>query len=149
MPDLPTLAMFCKQNPKIKMRYHFENFGFYRTDQNPTLNFLSSSMALTTALHGNEAGLVAMRTLLGPQVWTRVLYREAKHWGEIWNIKFVLKGVNNFSIWPTTQLVVDGEPSNPQLLINDAEALGASQECSDDWLHCIHMWITNGISSLE
>lgn len=80
MPDLPNLALFCKQNPTVMVRYQIENFVLNDFDDAFTfIGFLAAGVALTSAVVGDEAVLVAQRALLDSRISMQPLIQEAQH----------------------------------------------------------------------
>jgi len=144
MLDLPALAMFCKQHPKIDLRYQFQDFNIGFSNLDRALTFLTAGMALTTARHGNEAGLKVKQALLDLSIVIDLAYIEAQRWREVWNIKRLLEGVENFIFWPTTPST-EGELSASQRFKHQAESHGLSDTDLNDWLRYGKMWTRNGI----
>jgi hypothetical protein len=142
MPDLPPLAMFCKQHPHIDIRYQFPNFGFDCDIKIPSsLNYLSAGVCLVAALQGDRAGAKARNALLGPHRWVQMLYEEAQHWREVWNIQYLLKGVKNFTIMPTAHM-------GPSLLNlqRDADFVEITEAKWVEWQLYSSAWLQHGIS---
>jgi hypothetical protein len=148
MPDLPALVSFCKQNPEVEVRYQFANFEFDWTVENPSLIFFTVGLVLTTALKGDEAGETAKEALLSQSTWLQVLYKEARHWREVWNIAYLLKDVNNFTVWPTVQPTGDYFAGYFTITI-DAEKLHAGDTRVWDWYRYAKLWVENGISGAD
>jgi hypothetical protein len=141
MPDLPSLAMFCKQHPHIDIRYQFPNFGFDCDIYPSSLNFLSAGVCLVTALKGDRAGAKARDALLNTNTWVQIGYEEAQHWREVWNIQYLFKDIKNFTIMPTAHM-------DPSLLTlrGDAENLHITETQWIEWQLYASAWLQHGIS---
>ncbi|KAH7081376.1 hypothetical protein BKA63DRAFT_207177 [Paraphoma chrysanthemicola] len=144
MPDLPPLAMFCKQHAHIDVRYQFSNWDFGAKTGVQTLNFIAAGVCLIAALHGDEVGLIARNRLVGVNLWAQILYEEARHWREVWNVQYLLKGVKNFAFRPTAELSLCRV-----ILDRDAVRLEIDEERLDRWQQYTSDWISHGISGVS
>lgn len=143
MQNLSMLAFFCKQHPRITMRYQFLNFCFDHADTQPSLQLLSVGTALIVALRGNDAGVAAAKALMPDNVWTRVMVMAAQVWRDSWGVDHVLRGIENFSFWPKTEMWRD--EILVDLVLGDAEELGAGEEKGKVWVEHMLGWRANGI----
>ncbi|KAH7091417.1 hypothetical protein FB567DRAFT_274113 [Paraphoma chrysanthemicola] len=141
MPDLSSLAMFCKQHPHIDVRYQFSNWDLESNNGGKSLNFLAAGVCLIAALHGDELGRIARNRLVGFNLWAQILHEEARHWREIWNVQYLLKGIENFAFWPTAEL-----SSCRSILERDAVNLEIDEERLNWWQQYTSDWISHGIS---
>jgi hypothetical protein len=150
MPDLPNLARFCQQHPTLMVRYQFGNFVLNDFNIFTFVGFVTTGVALTFAVAGDDAGLEAQRALLYSRIPMRTLIQEAQHWCEIWGVQYHLRSIKNFSFWPMTtgNGKVDDLPGYV-VFARTAIAKRANSKRKADWLRYTKVWFETGILGAE
>ncbi|KAF2244824.1 hypothetical protein BU26DRAFT_568819 [Trematosphaeria pertusa] len=94
-PDISMIVYFCKQNPRVQLRYIFPRFK-YPNGLAP-LEFMGTGVALCVALKGDDT----LHDVTPPDfAWPDDLIRMAKKWRANGGFGELFKGVTNFTVFP-------------------------------------------------
>lgn len=140
IPLLPALADFCKRHPTTKIQFLLSHWNLEDRD---VFGFFSTGVFLTLVLRSNDEAQQALRDLLPNDSWSSSIEIRAGRWREIWNIKIILHGVDNFAFWPAAvELDRDDEELKAQLNFLTGQGLVRRR------LEYRNSWINNGIKAV-
>jgi hypothetical protein len=148
LPHFSALVAFAKHHPTIDLRYQFANFEFDQAFLHPGYHFVYVGIALMAAFTEASINDALLRSICGPGGHPRAcaMCYQAEAWSQRWDIVGLLKGVNNFAIWPKSGEEFAG---HMETLEEDIKMLNVTEAAADLWRSHIRTWFKEGIRGKE